>query len=184
MKPTQIKCCEGSINQIPAWTEIKGDIRLTPFYNIHDCMKKFEGYVQELNDGGSCDKSSDHVTSLATRRLACRDCSQFVPTSLLSLYSLLPPLSSLFSPPMSLCPPLPPLPPPTSYLLSLLPSYISPPSSPFLLLPHPDITQLPTRGPCSKYTLDLEEGKFRGELKLSFEGEPFKVRERWSPSYY
>ena len=69
LKPTQIKCSEGSINQIPAWTEIKGDIRLTPFYNIHDCMKKFEGYVQELNDGESCDESSDHVTSLATRRL-------------------------------------------------------------------------------------------------------------------
>ena len=69
LKPTQIKCSEGSINQIPAWTEIKGDIRLTPFYNIHDCMKKFEGYVQELNNGKSCDESSDHVTSLATRRL-------------------------------------------------------------------------------------------------------------------
>ena len=69
MKPTQIKCSEGSINQISAWTEIKGDIRLTPFYNIHDCMKKFEGYVQELNNGKSCDESSDHVTSLATRRL-------------------------------------------------------------------------------------------------------------------
>ena len=51
LKPTQIRCSEGSINQIPAWAEIKGDIRLTPFYNIHDCMKKFEGYVQELNDG-------------------------------------------------------------------------------------------------------------------------------------
>ena len=59
LKPTQIKCSEGSINQIPAWTEMKGDIRLTPFYNIHDCMKKFEGYVQELNDGESCDESCD-----------------------------------------------------------------------------------------------------------------------------
>ena len=35
---------------------MKGDVRLTPFYNIHDCMKKFEGYVQELNDGESCDE--------------------------------------------------------------------------------------------------------------------------------
>ena len=57
LKPTQIRCSEGSINQIPAWAEIKGDIRLTPFYNIHDCMKKFEGYVQELNDGESYDES-------------------------------------------------------------------------------------------------------------------------------
>ena len=150
MKPTQIKCSEGSINQIPPWTEMKGDIRLTPFYNIHNCMRKFEGYMQELNDGESCDKSFNHVTSLATRRLVCK----FVPASFLSLLSLPPPTSSLL-----------PLPPP------LLPPF-----------PHPDITQLPTRGPCSKYTLDLEEGKFRGELKLTFEGEPFKVR--GSPSYY
>ena len=34
MKPTQITCSEGSINQIPPWTEVKGDIRLTPFYDI------------------------------------------------------------------------------------------------------------------------------------------------------
>ena len=67
LKPTQIKCSEGSINQIPAWVEMKGDVRLTPFYNIHDCMKKFEGYVQELNDGESCDESSASVTFLATR---------------------------------------------------------------------------------------------------------------------
>ena len=155
LKPTQIKCSEGSINQIPAWTEIKGDIRLTPFYNIHDCMKKFEGYVQELNDGKSCDESAyDHVTSLATGRLVCRNCSKFALTALLSLLSLPPP-----------------------------PILLPPPSS-SSSLPHLDITQLPTRGPCSKYTLDLEEGKFRGELKLTFEGEPFKVRGRWSPSYY
>ena len=48
MKPTQIKCSEGSINQIPEWAEIRGDIRLTPFYNMRDCMKKVE---EELNDG-------------------------------------------------------------------------------------------------------------------------------------
>jgi len=89
MKPTQVTCSEGSINQIPPWTEIQGDIRLTPFYNVYDCMKKVEGYVKELND---------------------------------------------------------------------------------------DITKLPTRGPCSKYELDLEEGKFRGELELTFEADPFKVR--------
>jgi hypothetical protein len=34
MKPTQMKCSEGGINQLPAWAEIQGDIRLTPFYNI------------------------------------------------------------------------------------------------------------------------------------------------------
>ena len=51
LKPTQIRCSEGSINQIPPWTEVQGDVRLTPFYNIRDCLNKFETYVQELNDG-------------------------------------------------------------------------------------------------------------------------------------
>ena len=51
MKPTQIKCSEGSINQLPPWTEIQGDIRLTPFYDVDECMKKVKGYVEELNDG-------------------------------------------------------------------------------------------------------------------------------------
>jgi len=49
MKPTQVSCSEGSFNQIPPWTEMTGDIRLTPFYDIYDCMKKVEGYVKELN---------------------------------------------------------------------------------------------------------------------------------------
>jgi acetylornithine deacetylase len=34
MKPTQVKCAVGSINQIPAWAEVSGDIRLTPFYEV------------------------------------------------------------------------------------------------------------------------------------------------------
>ena len=51
MKPTQVKCSEGSINQIPPWTEIQGDIRLTPFYNIDDCLEKVRGYVQEIGNG-------------------------------------------------------------------------------------------------------------------------------------
>ena len=51
MKPTQVKCSEGSINQLPPWTEVQGDIRLTPFYNIDECMEKVRGYIQELNAG-------------------------------------------------------------------------------------------------------------------------------------
>lgn len=53
LKPTQISCSEGSINQIPPWAEIKGDIRLTPFYNIMECIEKFRGYVKEINDNPS-----------------------------------------------------------------------------------------------------------------------------------
>ncbi len=30
---------------------ILGDIRLTPFYNILDCVAKVETYVNELNQG-------------------------------------------------------------------------------------------------------------------------------------
>ena len=41
---------------------------------------------------------------------------------------------------------------------------------------YPDITLLPTRGPCNKYEISLEEGEFRGELELTFDGVPFKVR--------
>ena len=125
MKPTQVTCSEGSINQIPPWTEIQGDIHLTPFYNVYDCMKKV---VKELNDGKSCDFHSnqlcDHVLLTCHQQLVLwwglKQCPSF------------------------------PL--------------------------HPDITKLPTRGPCSKYELDLEEGKFRGELELTFEADPFKVR--------
>ena len=51
LKPTQICCSEGSINQLPPWTEIQGDIRLTPFYDIFKCIEKVHGYVKELNDG-------------------------------------------------------------------------------------------------------------------------------------
>ena len=70
MKPTQISCSEGAVNQIPAWVEMKGstltsevvrkfssfailpgDIRLTPFYNVYQCRDKVKGYVDELNKG-------------------------------------------------------------------------------------------------------------------------------------
>ena len=48
LQPTQIKCAEGSLNQIPPWVEISGDIRLTPFYNIADVTKAVNGYVVDL----------------------------------------------------------------------------------------------------------------------------------------
>ena len=51
MKPTQIKCSEGSINQLPPWTEIQGDIRVTPFYDIKDCLEKVEGYIRDISNG-------------------------------------------------------------------------------------------------------------------------------------
>lgn len=46
-----IQTAEGSVNQLPPWTEVQGDIRLTPFYDIDECVKKVEDYVAELNKG-------------------------------------------------------------------------------------------------------------------------------------
>eukprot|EP00298_Acanthocystis_sp_HF-20_P012350 c19845_g4_i1.p1 GENE.c19845_g4_i1~~c19845_g4_i1.p1 ORF type:complete len:434 (-),score=190.05 c19845_g4_i1:34-1335(-) len=60
MKPTQIRCAEGGLNQIPPWCEIRGDIRLTPFYNIEKCIEKVTSYATELQAS---------VTSLANPEL-------------------------------------------------------------------------------------------------------------------
>ena len=30
---------------------VKGDIRLTPFYDVNECVRKIKGYVEELNKG-------------------------------------------------------------------------------------------------------------------------------------
>ena len=50
MKPTQVTSAPGGVNQLPPWTEIKGDIRLTPFYDIDQCVEKIKDYVKELNN--------------------------------------------------------------------------------------------------------------------------------------
>ena len=42
---------DGGINQLPPWTDVQGDIRLTPFYDIEECVKKVEDYVAELDKG-------------------------------------------------------------------------------------------------------------------------------------
>lgn len=72
MKPTQIKCSEGSINQLPPWTEIQGDIRLTPFYDVDECMKKIMGYVEELNSGWYISDSIVTTVAVKKHRLHCR----------------------------------------------------------------------------------------------------------------
>eukprot|EP00501_MAST-03F_sp_TOSAG23-6_P001940 GSMAST32.ASY1.ANO1.2021.1 assembled CDS len=64
MKPTQIRCPPGGLNQIPSKMTISGDIRLTPFYDMNDVVDKIHiknekirshhsssRYVLE-NDGG------------------------------------------------------------------------------------------------------------------------------------
>ena len=49
MKPTQMECAKGGLNQIPPWATISGDIRLTPFYDAGVVMEKVNGYVADLN---------------------------------------------------------------------------------------------------------------------------------------
>jgi len=50
MKPTQMECAKGSLNQIPPFCVISGDIRLTPFYDIKDVYDKMEAWVKDLNE--------------------------------------------------------------------------------------------------------------------------------------
>jgi len=50
MKPTQIECAKGSLNQICPETTVSGDIRLSPFYNVEDVMEHVGKYVQDIND--------------------------------------------------------------------------------------------------------------------------------------
>ena len=50
MKPTQINCSIGSLNQIPSLCTILGDIRLTPFYDYHDVITEFNQWVEEINN--------------------------------------------------------------------------------------------------------------------------------------
>jgi len=49
MKPTQIECLKGSVNQICPECTVHGDIRLSPFYEVEDVVKAIESYVQDLN---------------------------------------------------------------------------------------------------------------------------------------
>ncbi|CAM9261978.1 unnamed protein product [Choristocarpus tenellus] len=53
MKPTQMKCASGSINQIPPHATISGDCRVTPFYGVSMVQEKIEGYVAEINENPS-----------------------------------------------------------------------------------------------------------------------------------
>ena len=43
------------------------------------------------------------------------------------------------------------------------------------MLVYVDLSLLPTRGPCSKYELDIAEGKFKGKLELTYESDPLRV---------
>jgi acetylornithine deacetylase len=50
MKPTQIECSKGALNQLPPWTTVSGDIRLSPFYDAGKVVETVDNYVKDLND--------------------------------------------------------------------------------------------------------------------------------------
>ena len=50
MKPTQVKVAPGSLNQLPPWTEIAGDVRLTPFYEPSDLKAFLAAEVMQMNE--------------------------------------------------------------------------------------------------------------------------------------
>lgn len=67
MKPTQITCSEGGLNQIPPWCKISGDIRLIPFYDMLECMDRIEG----RSDVGVHGRSGLH-SMVSGRSMNCR----------------------------------------------------------------------------------------------------------------
>ena len=50
MKPTQISCAPGGLNQIPPDATISGDIRLTPFYPVAEVQAVIEAEVEAINE--------------------------------------------------------------------------------------------------------------------------------------
>lgn len=51
MKPTQMSCAKGGLNQLPPHATISGDCRITPFYDVEDVRKAVDGWVAEINEG-------------------------------------------------------------------------------------------------------------------------------------
>lgn len=65
MKPTQISCAKGGLNQIPQWCLVQGDVRLTPFYTMEQVKKSLEEAVARLNEDPTCLPSHGPVSQYA-----------------------------------------------------------------------------------------------------------------------
>lgn len=61
MKPTQISCTPGSLNQLPPECTVEGDIRLSPFYDVKDVIRCINACVAEINKDPSILHSPDLV---------------------------------------------------------------------------------------------------------------------------
>lgn len=60
LKPTQISCSVGSLNQIPPTCLVQGDIRLTPFYDVAAVKAAVEQYVLDINADPAVVESGKH----------------------------------------------------------------------------------------------------------------------------
>ena len=49
LKPTQIRCTPGALNQLPPECFVEGDIRLAPFYDIKKAMAAVDSYIADMN---------------------------------------------------------------------------------------------------------------------------------------
>eukprot|EP01094_Clydonella_sp_ATCC50884_P000120 TRINITY_DN1009_c0_g1_i3.p1 TRINITY_DN1009_c0_g1~~TRINITY_DN1009_c0_g1_i3.p1 ORF type:complete len:350 (-),score=84.50 TRINITY_DN1009_c0_g1_i3:216-1265(-) len=50
LKPTQIECAAGSLNQIPPHCTVQGDARVTPFYSAAEVVAAALKFVEEFNE--------------------------------------------------------------------------------------------------------------------------------------
>ncbi|WZZ24734.1 hypothetical protein YC2023_008135 [Brassica napus] len=74
MKPTQWSYPGGGINQIPGECTVSGDVRLTPFYDVKEVMKKLQELTlsfDEASAGVACnlDSRGYHVLCNATKEV-------------------------------------------------------------------------------------------------------------------
>lgn len=53
LKPTQISCAPGTLNQVPGKVVVEGDIRSSPFYDMKDIQAAIESYVQAISNDPS-----------------------------------------------------------------------------------------------------------------------------------
>eukprot|EP00941_MAST-03F_sp_MAST-3F-sp1_P000699 g699.t1 len=63
MKPTQIRCPPGGLNQIPSQMTISGDVRLTPFYRMKDVNREMQKVVKQVNQDIKAGKLRQHHSS-------------------------------------------------------------------------------------------------------------------------
>ena len=60
LKPTQVRCTPGSLNQLPPSCTMEGDVRLSPFYNVKDVKDAIERYVADINNDPSIVETGSH----------------------------------------------------------------------------------------------------------------------------